>query len=705
MLWNRKGAILLSVGVFLAAAALATWLLPEQWTAQTQVIVDSDESTTSLLSDLGLGEMAKSLSTASDDIQNKIYLATGKPIVDEVIWKLQLRKKDGTLYLGEDVGDAGLFSPITGTPSVEVTQTTGTDVIVIEAVGPTPETARLMADTLADVYIERQTREARAEFAGAQKFIKERLTIVEADLDASYSDFAALQRATSVIDLDAEQRAAVTRLSELTMQREVVFGEIKETRARIDSGESFNARESVDGVSSQTLTTNPIVGKQKAQLGELEQQRQALMLDGFTAKAPEIVEIDARLTAVKAALTESLATQQNLDPSIAALQANLAGLLERQRALTDAIERTQAEGSAYPDLRRRYNEIELKTDAAEEVYRSLQDQSFELGIAESMTMSDLRIVSRATLPTDLTSPKPVLNAVAGLVLGLLFGAATALLLEYVDDTVRRADDLRTVWDLPAFGAIPRYKTGLRPAVVDLPASDPLVEAHRAVRSAIEFANLDKPVHIVGITSSAPGEGKSTLAMALAIAAARDGRRVLLVDADLRLPTLHKRFTELRAAPGLVEVLSRSEQPQDAIQHTPVEGLDLLASGALPPNPGQLAESLRMRQVLLELSRGYDLVIVDTPPVLAVNDAVMLARAVDGMVVVIEAGRTTKRMLAESRARFEAAKVGALGFVLTKVASSAGGYGRYTRYYQRPVPPGPAPKSGTPVPTERKGGAA
>lgn len=693
-LYHRKGTVLLSVCAFLGVALLANAVLPEQFTAETQVIVEGDDSTTSLLNDLGLAEMAKSLSTASDDIQNKIYLATSKPVMDEVIWRMQLRKGDGSLYEAEDVSDAGLLAPVVGAPSIEVTQTTGTDVLVIEATGPTPEAARLMADTLADVYIDQQTEQARAEYAAAQRFVQERLGVVTQELDTAYAGFAELQRGTAIIDLDAEQRSAVTRLSDLTMQRELVFGQIKETQSKLASAQAFNARESVDGVSSQTLTTNPIVGKLKGQLAELATQRQSLLLDGFTERAPEIVEIDAKTAAVKRELGTALASQQDLDPAVAELQADLAGLLERQRALTDAIDRTQAAGADYPDLRRQFSQLQLRAEAAEEVYRSLQDQAYQLGIAEAMTMSDLRIVARAELPDEASSPKPVLNVAAGLLLGLVFGLASALLLAYVDDTVRDADDLRSTWDLPSLGAVPRKRRLDPAALARLPAADPFVEAHRAIRSALEFASLDKPLAVIGVTSSVPGEGKSTLAHALALAAARDGRRVLLVDADLRLPTQHARFAELRPSPGLVEVLTRAVPAREAIQRTAIDGLDLLAAGTLPPNPGQLVESLRMRQALLEVAHDYDLVIVDTPPVLAVNDAIVLSRAVDGLIVAIEAGRTTRRMLHEARARFEAAKITPLGAVLTKVRSGA--HATYARYYQpraAPEPAAPAARGG------------
>lgn len=696
VLWRRKGTIFLSTFVFVGTAVAATALLPQEYTAETQVIVEGDDSSTSLLNDLGLSEMAMSLTTASDDIQNKIYLATSAPVIDEMIWKLQLRNSKGELYKAADVASASILAPVFGTPTLTITQTQGTDVLVIEATGPSPDAARLMADTLARVYIEQQTEQARADYGEAQKFIQERLKVVTGELDVAYKQIAEVQRNTSIIDLDSEQKAAVGRLSELTMERELVFSRIKEAQAKLSSAKSFRALEGPDSISSQTLTSNPVIGKLKAQLSDLSTTRQALMLEHHTEKSPEVLETDAKLAGVKAQLAEALVDQQQLDPAIAEQQADLAGLLERQRALTESIDTTQLSGGNYPDLKRQFSQLHLQTAAAEDVYRSLQDQQYQLGIAEAMTASDLRVVAPALRPTETSSPKGVLNLLAGLFLGLGFGIATALLFEYLDDSIRLAEDVREAWELPLLGIIPKYAVGTRPAVATLPPTDPLVEAHRAIRNGIDFASLDKPIKLLGVTSSLPSEGKSTLAMNLAIAMAQDGRRVLLIDADLRLPTQHKRFPELVSAPGLVEVLARATPPNDAVQTTSIENLDVLAAGALPPNPGQMVESLRMRQVLLELSRPYDIVIVDTPPVLAVNDAIVLARHLDGVVVVVEANRATRRMLGETKARFEAAHVTPLGLVFNKVRASNVPYGQYARYYRN------APKSTTPQTTSPSG---
>jgi succinoglycan biosynthesis transport protein ExoP len=689
VLWRRKWTIAASALSFMLVGILASLLLPVQYTATTAVIVDTDDSATSLLSQLGLQEVAKSMMGATDDIQNKIYLATSQPVVDQLIWKLQLRNKNGELYEADDVGDPGLLAPVLGTPGVEIAQEQGTDVLLISGTGSSPENARMIADTLAEVYIDQTTAAARGQFQDAKRFIEDRLRIVTGELDDAYGQFADVQRQTDIIDLDGEQKAAVARLSSLTLDREQNFAKIKETQAKLRSTRDFRQQESVDEVSSATLTTNPIIGRLKQSLSESYSERQALLLDHYTEKAPEVVEINAKIDSAREQLADALADQQALDPQVAQIEADLEGLLAKQAAITAGIDQMQRDSTSWPDLKRRFSQLQLQINAAEQVYRELEDQSYQIGIAESMTMSDIRVTARAAPPEKQSSPLVLLNLVAAAILGIGFGCASALAFEYLDDTVRTSQDLRDGWDLPQLGMIPRYRPGIEPALATLSPTDPLFEAHRSVRNAIDFASVDKPIQLLGITSSIPGEGKSTIAANLAISMASEGKRVLLVDADLRAPSLHRRFKGAVSQPGLVEVVSRTVPPADATQKTAIPNLDLITSGALPPNPAQLVESLRMRQTLLELARSYDVVVLDMPPALAVNDPIVMSRVVDGVFVVVGAQEASKRMLQELRYRFETARVTPIGFVLNKVRAAGMPYGRYARHYATSAPRRPA----------------
>jgi polysaccharide biosynthesis transport protein len=680
IMWRRKWVVSLSLIFFLLTSIIATILLPQSYTAETQVLVAGEDSTAAMLNELDLSEMAMSLN--SDDIQNKIYLATASPVVEKVIWRLQLRNSGGYLYEPEDVAGGGALSTALGTPAIEVTQVSGTDVLLIEATGPSAQAAQLMADTLAMVYIEQTTQTERAEIQQAKVFISEQLELLNQELDAAFSQIAEVQKEDQVIDLESEVRAAVSRLSELMLEEETTAAKIAEIQARMASTKSFRQRESVTSVSATSMTTNPVVGGLRTRLTELRTKKESLLLDNHTAMSPEVRELEFQISASGDELTHAISEMAGLDPAIAQLAAELSGQKHRMIEISRAIQRTTDAFATYPEKMRHLSQLELDADAAEAVYRALKDQRFQIGVAEAMTMADIQIVAPAILPENAANPQPLLNLALGLLLGLLFGAGSAMLLEYIDDSLRKPEDLKQVWDIPQLGLIPRFRTQGTAALLNLPPTDPLAEAHRTIRNSITYASLDKPVRLLAITSSIPAEGKSTVATNLAISMAREGKRVLLVDADLRLPCQHKQFKDLLALPGLVEVLTGAVSAADAVQGTKVERLSVLTAGTPPADPGQLVESLRMRQILGELSRSHDIVVLDTPPVLAVGDALVTARMVDKVIVVTEMHRVTKRMLSEVRNRFEAAQVVPLGFVLNKVGGDAYPYGAYSRYYQK-----------------------
>jgi capsular exopolysaccharide synthesis family protein len=682
VLWRRKWSIVLSALAFLGTAGIGTYLMPTQYTTETHVMVDADESATSILNDLGLSEMAMSLTQSSDNLENKLYLATRAPVTAEVIWRMQLRKRTGELYLPEDVVEAGLLAPIVGIPSVSVDQTEGTDVLVIEATAHTREAAQLLADTVARTWIDSERRHGRQQYDQAAVFIQEQLARVRIELDDAFGKIATAQADNRLIDLEAEVKAAVNRLSDLYTDESSTVARLAETRARLSEARSFRSNEDVDGVAATTMGQNPVIAELRKTLTEVRSQRAQLLATGFTTKAPEVREADARIDAVRGELEKALDESRKLDPLAQSLAADLAGLEERAAATRADIETTQERWGRYPDQMRTFSELKLAAEAAEQVFRSLQSQQYEIGIAAAMSGSDLRITTPAAVPIDPASPKPVLNVLAALILGLGFGVATAMLLEYVDDTVRTGDDVKRAWQLPQLGLLPRFKATSRAFLADAAPTDPVAEAWRTLRNGLEFASLDQPLRWLLVTSCAPGEGKSTVAINLAITLAQQGKRVLVIDADLRIPTQHRQFPGVAAEPGLTELLTGACAEADALRALPVEGLTLLPSGAIPSNPGQIVESQRLADLVRQLATSFDVVITDTPPVLAVNDAVMLGNHADGVLLVVESNQTTRRMLADVKARLEGSKGKLLGFALNKVARGNNPYGAYTRAYQR-----------------------
>ena len=386
--------------------------------------------------------------------------------------------------------------------------------------------------------------------------------------------------------------------------------------------------------------------------------------------------------AAKSELSDALKEQHLLDPSIQQLEGQLAGLLNKGSELEAAVERTTQHFASYPDKMREMSQLKLAASAAEGVYKSLGEQRFQIGVAEAMSVSDLQLIESATIPPRHVSPKLLVNLLLGLVLGSMVGIGLAALFEYTDDSLNRPEDIVDSWSIARLGVVPRFSTESGRLVLDeLSPTHPISEAYRTVRNSMVFASVDKPLKLIGVSSSVPEEGKSTFVVNLALSMGREGKSVLVVDCDLRRPSQHRHFSSVSNHHGLCDVLAGNSNLGDVIQKSGHQGVSVLASGPTPSDPARLVESLRMRQVLLDLSRQFDVVVVDTPPALLVNDAVVVAQAVDGMILLVESGKTSRKLVADMLARFRGAGIEPLGLVLNKLDLFSAGYGRYAKAYK------------------------
>ena len=334
---------------------------------------------------------------------------------------------------------------------------------------------------------------------------------------------------------------------------------------------------------------------------------------------------------------------------------------------------------------------------------ALQDRSQSLGVLAELRNGSVQVAQAAAVPTSPSSPKTARNTALGGLLGLLLGLGIAFLLERFDRRIREPKDLEAVYGLPLLGIVPE-STALarearsRNAREDLPPGE--AEAFQLIRAHLRYFNVDRELRTLLVASAAPGDGKTTVARHLASAAARVGSRVLLLEVDLRRPTIAKQL-DVRSGPGLADVLIGAVPLAEAVQTVELESpsatgkeraLDVLVAGAaLPPNPGELVESHAMETVLEQAKSQYDLVVIDTPPLTAVSDAFPLLRKVDGVVIVGRVGRNRRDVAQRLHETLSGAGAPLLGVIANGFKSgrlgSYGGYGYSYDYAQsRPEPP-------------------
>ena len=311
-------------------------------------------------------------------------------------------------------------------------------------------------------------------------------------------------------------------------------------------------------------------------------------------------------------------------------------------------------------------------------YSSLLKSYEDIRLAEAQAINSVIVVEPAQAPEYPIRPRTLQNTLLAAVVGCMLAVGVAFLIEYLDDTIKTPDDVKSTINLPTLGAVTRIEgAGIEDKLVaaDLPRS-PASEAYRILRTNLQFSAVDKPLRTLLITSANPTEGKSLTAANLGVVMAQAGLSVVIVDSDLRRPTLHRIF-RLTKEDGLTNALLQGNpNPDDYLQATTVENLRVLTSGPLPPNPSELLGSERMGRLIEHLRGQADILLFDSPPCLAVTDAAVLSSQVDGVLLVVDAGASRRELAA--RAVEDLRKVGGnvLGVVLNRLSSRRSGYYYY-----------------------------
>ena len=308
-------------------------------------------------------------------------------------------------------------------------------------------------------------------------------------------------------------------------------------------------------------------------------------------------------------------------------------------------------------------------------------RAFIEAVPDLQRNSALRVslVEPALTPTDPVRPRTRGNVALGLMLGLMLGAGLAFLREFLDRTVKTPEELEAASGAPVVGAIPPFKATKQPIPVAEQPRTAVAEAFRKLRTNFSFLGIDRENVCCVITSPAAGDGKSTVTANLGIALAQAGQRVVLVDADLRKPTIHKLFG-LSQRVGTTTVLLDHASSHDALQHLGPDLPAVLASGQLPPNPSELLGSRRMAELLTELRSAFDIVLIDCAPLLPVTDPMVVSQFADGVLLVARAGATTKDQAAAARAACAKAGATVFGTALNAAQFTEGDQPVYYTYY-------------------------
>jgi len=434
-------------------------------------------------------------------------------------------------------------------------------------------------------------------------------------------------------------------------------------------------------------------------------EMQASLPDGVNPQISQIIEgIRDDQSELQALLQERRLTEDH--PSAQAIRARIG---ERERNLLEALQASlrvvesqlmnlqsrqedlRARQRTYPQLENQLQTLELNQSTDQVTYEYLLSQLHQARIMEAAAEPYVDILDRPVGSKEI-DPRGRLNILLGALLGLILGTGAAFFLEYLDRTIRTTADVESFLGIPALGIIPRLRRvaemkeaagadgGSAPMVVALDPLDPAAEAYRNLRMNLTFRTAEgSGLRTVLFTSPGPSEGKSTTALNFSVMLAQQGQRVLLLDADLRRPSLHRALDVLRE-PGLTNILVGDAEAREAIRPSVLPNLDFLPSGPFPPNPSELLNSKGMKRLLEVLEGKYAHVVLDSPPILAVTDASVLGSYSDGVVVVLRSGETEQRAAERAVDQLKRIGVRIFGAVLNEVASSTPEESYYLQYY-------------------------
>lgn len=657
ILLRRKWIILAAfLSVFLTIV-LGTMFVQPWYDAKAKVFLQKSTASSTLLSSLGM-QGGNPVSTAYQDTDRADYVALAaiRPVAEKAIEQehitrektraalmrkvpflkpvfraLGINVEDTTKAMkAEDLIKRSLFSYFFPRPYVKVAQYETTDLIYFEAISTDPEQASKIANAMARAFVENEVMRIRQDYQGAKEYIKNNISFYKNEYAKALFALKEFKEREKTINLDAETADFIQQISDLRKSQKDLQLSLAETRTK------------------------------------------------YSPSHPAVIDIQNKIEETQKLIQQKMGKVFGSDKEKP--DAALQGRANDSPVPPDAGTMTDLPQKSY-----RYAQLSLAVSVTQDIYNSLLKYSYQVGIAESIAVSNIYFVEEAVTPDrdDGThkNPKVGLNGMIAAFLGILFGIGAGLFVEYIDDTIKTADDLKALKTITLLGRVARLRKKEPKLIDDVDPRSPLRETYRTIRSSIRYATLDKPMKTILVTSALMGEGKSTVAANIALASLHEGKKVLLIDGDLRRPMVHKYFG-LDNSIGLTNYLVGDVGLESMIRQVGAGGLSVVTTGPIPPDPAKLVESKKMHLLLDSMKNAYDLIIIDSPPVLAAGDAAVLGALADGAIVVIESGQTSRRLFADMIESLKKANIDIVGGILNKVSGREGSYHYYYKYYRK-----------------------
>jgi len=547
-----------------------------------------------------------------------------------------------------------------------------------------PVLAADMANGYAKAYIQQSMEHRFSASREASDWLNEQLADQRKKVEASEAELQRYKEQHDAVAVEDRQNIVVQRLGDLNA------AVTKAKTERIGKEAVYNQLKAVQGTSAidtfPAVVANDYIQKIKAALGDLQGQ-QAQMSEKYGDRHPEMIKLRAAIQSTQAKF--DLEVQKVVQSTRAEYEAALA----QERSLVGALETQKTEALGLNRKGIEYSVLSREAESNRQVYEALLQRTKETGISGELRTSNIRVVDPAEVPGAPFLPRRQRDLMMAAFSGLLLAIGLVFAFEYLDNRIKSPQELRAQLGLPFLGMLPAIDAN-GPALLHQGVPPSFAEAVRAVRTNVLFSSADEGVRSIVVTSAGPGEGKSLFSSNLSVSLAQAGQRVLHIDADMRRPRVHEIF-EISQEPGLSNLLVGDCKPSEAVRKTEVANLAVLPAGMIPPNPAELLGSKRCEEYFATLSEHFDWVIVDSPPVLAVADASILANAATGVIFVVGADHTSRQTAKAAIEQLEAVQAHVIGAVLNRADVERNPYyysqyyrKEYSRYYARATQPRP-----------------
>ena len=600
----------------------------------------------------GQGAKPPALTQAIADIKAKVMaLVRGEP-------ETPARRAGGPLSENQQA-DAFLGR-------VQVAPVRGSRLVDVYFVSADPQFAARAVNVLAEEYVNQNLEFRLQNTDKTLDWLTEEVAKQQSVVQTSERMLAEYRENKNALSLEDRQNIIVSRLNQVNdaasrarmtrIQKEALYNQVA----------AANDRESLS-----TIASNPFVQQLKTRVSELQREKLRLE-DRYGEKHPDVQRVNGQIADAQRQL------DLEVDRSVAAIKADYQASVAEEKQLGRDLETQKAQAT---DLNRKsidYSVLQREAESNRQVYESLLQREKEMRVVSNSRANNVRLLDRAEIPGSPFTPNTRRAWIMALLFGLGIGIAAAFAIDYLDDTVKTPEDVTWRLRLDFLGLVPKVH-GERHPLLSGPVPHDFGEAFRALRTALVASSGTDATRLVAVTSTQPLEGKTTTAVNIALALAIGGARVLLIDADMRRPSLHKAM-RLPNDRGLADLLAGTAKMREVVQRCGDPNLLVISAGHTPSNPSELLGSDRMRAFLHQLTTGpFDWIIIDTPPVLAVTDAVVLAPLVHGVSFVIGAEMTRWRLAERAIETLQAGHPRAIAAILNRVDFDRNRY-YYSRYY-------------------------